>query len=67
MPPAITGGIKSRTMPLLHTALRLDINSARHHSQGLVGFKLDKAKRSDRILPQYTSAWFLVFGLPSGL
>ena len=66
MPSAIIGGIKGRTMPLLHTALRLDIDTAKHENQGLIGVKLDKAKCFDRILPQHTAALFLAFGLPIG-
>ena len=55
MPPAI-GSIKTRTMPLLHTAFRLDIDTAKHDYHGLVGVKLEKC--IDHILPQYTSALF---------
>ena len=66
MPPAIIGGIKGRTMPLLHATLRLGIDTAKQQKQGLVGVKLNKAKCFDRILPQYTAALFLAFGLPIG-
>ena len=61
---SIIGGIKGRTMPLLHTALRLDIDTAQHADQDLIGVKLDKAKCFDRIVPSITCALFLVLGLP---
>ena len=37
MSSSIIGGIKGRTMPLLHTALRLDIDTALHAGQDLIG------------------------------
>ena len=64
MPKAIVGGIKGRTMPQLHTALRLDLDEARALQHDLVGVKLDKAKCFDRIIPSVTCALFLAFGLP---
>lgn len=67
MPAGIIGGIRGRTMPLSHTALRLDIDNAKHHNHGLVGIKLDEAKCFDRLLPSHTCALFLAFGLPKGL
>ena len=67
MPASIIGGIKHRTMPMLHTAMRLDIDQAKAQGQGLVGVKLDKAKCFDRIIPSHASALFLAFGLPKGL
>lgn len=67
MPSGIIGGIKGRTMPMLHTALRLEIDEAKSQDQGLVGIKLDKAKCFDRIIPSHASALFLAFGLPKGL
>ena len=67
MPLNIVGGIKHRTMPMLHTALRLDLDQAKAEDQGLVGVKLDKAKCFDRIIPSHASALFLAFGLPKGL
>ena len=66
MPSSIIGGIKGRTMPLLHTALRLDIDTALHAGQDLIGVKLDKAKCFDRIVPSITCALFLALGLPKG-
>lgn len=67
MPSSIIGGIKGRTMPLLHTALRLDIDSAKHEQQDLIGVKLDKAKCFDRLAPSITCALFLALGIPKGL
>ena len=66
MPKEIVGGIKGRTMPQLHTALRLDIDEARALRQDIIGVKLDKAKCFDRIIPSVTCALFLAFGLPKG-
>lgn len=66
MPPCIVGGIRGRTMPMLHTALRLDIDEAAVQQQELVGIKPDKAKCFDRIIPSHTCALFLAFGLPKG-
>lgn len=67
MPEGVIGGVKGRTMPQLHTALRLDIDTANHHDQGLIGIILDKAKCFDRIIPSHTCALMLAFGLPKGL
>ena len=64
MPSCIIGGVKGRTMPSLHTALRLEIDTARTNKQDLVGIKLDKAKCFDRLIPDFTAALFLAFGLP---
>ena len=54
-------------MPMLHTALRFDLDEASLQQHELVGIKLDKAKCFDRIIPSHTSALFLAFGLPKGL
>lgn len=67
MPEGIIGGIKGRTMPQLHTALRLDLDVANSQDQGLIGIKLDKAKCFDRIIPSHTCALMLAFGLPKGV
>ena len=67
MPSCIIGGVKGRTMPSLHTALRLEIDVARASRQDLVGIKLDKAKCFDRLIPECTAALFLAFGLPKTL
>lgn len=64
MPSCIIGGIRGRTMPSLHTALRLELDIAKVDNDDLVGVKLDKAKCFDRILPTHTCALFLAFGLP---
>lgn len=64
MPTEVVGGICGRTMPMLHTALRLDLDEASLQQDELVGIKLDKAKCFDRIIPSHTSALFLAFGLP---
>lgn len=66
-PEGIIGGIRGRTMQLLHTALRLDIDDAKLRKQGLIGIKLDKAKCFDRLIPSHTSALFLAFGIPKGV
>ena len=65
MPNCIIGGVKGRTMPELHTALRLDIDVARDRKQELIGIKLDKAKCFDRLIPAFTASLFLAFGLPA--
>ena len=65
MPSCIIGGVKGRTMPSLHTALRLEIDHARESQHHLVGIKLDKAKCFDRLIPAFTAALFLAFGLPA--
>lgn len=64
MPSCIIGGIRGRTMPSLHTDLRLELDTAKVDHQDLVGVKLDNAKCFDRILPAHTCALFLAFGLP---
>ena len=67
LPSNLCGAIKGRTMSAVHTQLRLDLDTAKHHSEVLVGLKLDKSKCFDRLIPAMAGVLMLAFGLPRGV
>ena len=67
MPKNLFGGIKTRKMAQLQTAVKLHIDQASVDSQPLAGLKLDKSKCFDRLIPATTSALFLAVGIPKTL
>ena len=67
MPRNLHGAIPGRQMSDIYTKLQLDIDDGQHHSQALVGIKLDKAKCFDRLLPSLVIGLCLAFKLPATL
>ena len=47
--------------------LRVEFDSAQVSNDAIVGIKLDQSKCFDRLLPDFTAALFLAFGMPKGI
>ena len=63
----LRGGIKGRDMSDVSVGLRVEIDEANSTTDSLVGIKLDQSKCFDRLLPGFTAALFLAFGMPQGI
>ena len=66
-PPHIYGAIAGRKMSTVHTSLRLAIDDANVNNTPIVGIKIDKNKRFDKIMPKIAAMLFLSFGIPKAI
>ena len=66
-PAVLCRGVKNRDMTDVSVGLRVEFGSAQASNDAIVGIKLDQSKCFDRLIPDFTAALFLAFGMPKGI